>query len=413
MGKTGFQFSPDGGTTKYDLRDSNIAPIELDSAHASQPYAVNEEFVLDSDGNLYTATSPISQGSAIIVYPTSGYNCKLSDSVTGQIKAVKDGLGTASAKNSTSVVTDSTDLVESGAVKDIVGWGNKNLLYDAKTYVFDKAGEIGTRIHSFHLSKLPKIGDKLKVVNLSHNSKDVLFVRIGSSTAYSKALYFDVSASGQQIIELEVISEIPSLVNATIYIGIKTGEGWTASLTVNDLMAYDANIIDSTYEPPHASVEESKCDNSVIGTVEGANASKAWSIGEHFISGGQFKEVTQPIASGGAISDSNTVDKPIADIISSPRISLDSTVKYAHKYGKIVICKIRFTVSSDITGSNYKLFRLPFGAQDNMLIPLYNRAAPFNIITTLSTYISSLGDVYITGTLEAGQYDLCGAYFEV
>ena len=38
-----------------------------------------------------------------------------------------DLLGTAAFKNSTSVVTDSTDLVESGAVKDIVGWGNKNL----------------------------------------------------------------------------------------------------------------------------------------------------------------------------------------------------------------------------------------------------------------------------------------------
>lgn len=60
---------------------------------------------------------------------------------------------------------------------------------------------------------------------------------------------------------------------------------------------------------------QGKVDNSVIGTVEGANASKAWSVGEHFISGGQFKEVTQPIASGGAISDSNTVDKPIADCL--------------------------------------------------------------------------------------------------
>lgn len=58
-----------------------------------------------------------------------------------------------------------------------------------------------------------------------------------------------------------------------------------------------------------------KADNSVIGTVEGANASKAWSVGEHFISGGQFKEVTQPIASGGAINDSNTVDRPIADCL--------------------------------------------------------------------------------------------------
>jgi len=63
------------------------------------------------------------------------------------------------------------------------------------------------------------------------------------------------------------------------------------------------------------SVDESKCDNSVIGTVEGANASKAWSVNEHFISGGQFKKVTQPIVSGGAINDSNTVDEPIADCL--------------------------------------------------------------------------------------------------
>ena len=60
---------------------------------------------------------------------------------------------------------------------------------------------------------------------------------------------------------------------------------------------------------------QSKADNSVIGKVEGANASKAWSVGEHFINGGQFKKVTQPIASGGAISSSNTVDKPIADCL--------------------------------------------------------------------------------------------------
>ena len=60
---------------------------------------------------------------------------------------------------------------------------------------------------------------------------------------------------------------------------------------------------------------QGKADNSVIGTVEGANASKAWSVGEHFIKDGAFKEVTQPIASGGEISSSNTVDKPIADIL--------------------------------------------------------------------------------------------------
>ena len=85
-------------------------------------------------------------------------------------------------------------------------------------------------------------------------------------------------------------------------------------------MIRKATESDPTYEPyyvPLKDVVPNKCDNSIIGTVEGANASKAWSVGEHFISGGQFKEVTQPIATGGAISDSNTVNKPIAELINS------------------------------------------------------------------------------------------------
>ena len=61
-----------------------IAPTEADATSSSAEYAVDEQFYL-SDGNLYTATSTISQGSAIVVYPTAGYNCKPSDSVTGQI----------------------------------------------------------------------------------------------------------------------------------------------------------------------------------------------------------------------------------------------------------------------------------------------------------------------------------------
>lgn len=80
----------EGGHDESATRAS-IAPTESDSAHASKNIAVDEQFYL-SDDKLYTATSPISQGSAIIVYPTSGYNCKLSDSVTGQIKSNKDNI---------------------------------------------------------------------------------------------------------------------------------------------------------------------------------------------------------------------------------------------------------------------------------------------------------------------------------
>ena len=93
MGKTVFQMSPDGGTTKYDLRDTNIAPVELDATSASKAYEVGEQLVSDVDGILYTVTSPISQGSAIVTSGT-GKNCEESESVTGQIKSVNDEVDT-------------------------------------------------------------------------------------------------------------------------------------------------------------------------------------------------------------------------------------------------------------------------------------------------------------------------------
>lgn len=68
---------------KYKAEADSIAPVELDATGASQAYAVDEQFYLLDV--LLTATSPIAQNDAIVVYPTAGYNCKPSDSVTGQI----------------------------------------------------------------------------------------------------------------------------------------------------------------------------------------------------------------------------------------------------------------------------------------------------------------------------------------
>ena len=94
--------------------------------------------------------------------------------------------------------------------------------------------------------------------------------------------------------------------------------------TANNLKFYPmirlATDPDPTYVPyaqPNRELTVNKVDNSVIGTVEGTNASKAWSVGERFISRGQFKEVTAPIASGEAIDNGNTVNKPIAELITS------------------------------------------------------------------------------------------------
>ena len=73
---------------KYKAEADSIAPVELDATGASQAYAVDDQFYLIDI--LLTATSPIAQNDAIVVYPTAGYNCKPSDSVTEQLKNLKE-----------------------------------------------------------------------------------------------------------------------------------------------------------------------------------------------------------------------------------------------------------------------------------------------------------------------------------
>lgn len=385
----------------------------------------------------------------------------------------KPTLGTSAYKNSTNVVTDSTDLVESGAVKDLVGWGNKNLwnnnlftsnaktttgvtatLQNDKSLIITggntssgnnviECGEINLKTGTYTLSgansgsateislqlwtssgfwydtgngvtftldaditaklrvyfttnaqslnkhfypQLEKgstatsyepyhasVGDTLRdaeVVegkNLCPTFKGTTFLGVtytvdangvvtGNGTASDNAYitssftakktsqvylsgcnsnnsaihlfaydetnagrpWTDASKTARQTADLYNGGTLPFYMEEgnvyTIYIRVRKN----ATATNQKFYPMVSVVDDTTYEPyytPLKDVVPNKADNSVIGTVEGANASKAWSVGEHFIKDGAFKEVTQPISSGGTISDSNTVDKPIADCL--------------------------------------------------------------------------------------------------
>ena len=235
----------------------------------------------------------------------------------GEVASIEDtldNLGTASTKNSTSVVTSSSDLVESGAVKDIVGWGNVNL-FDINTALNGYIDAEGNFVSyaSFKASDyLPiKAGE---AYTLSYNRFTTEF-GTGMRIAWYQADKTFIRRDG--ITETSALGKKSTSAVApenAVYARISNPYWGNVGNNSADIQ-FEVGSTATAYEPYHASVEESKCDNSVIGTVEGANASKAWSVGEHFISGGQFKEVTQAIASGGAISDSNTVDKPIADCL--------------------------------------------------------------------------------------------------
>ena len=270
-------------------------------------------------------------------------------------KGKVDSLGTASTKNSTSVVTQSTDLVESGAVYDAIEasvgfvttgknklwftleglkstntvgtWSGNTYSHKGVTFTVNDDGTItanGTVNTSGHANFEIAIPSDL-YGDLKYNG-----ARDGTTNKYDTFMWdYQTNARCNQWDGVtSCLSGYADLEEVKIIQGHYTRficrifNGFTANNAKFYPMITDASEVNPTYEPYHASVEESleqKCDNSVIGTVEGANASKAWSVGEHFIKDGQFKEVTQPIASGGAISDSNTVNKPIADCLVSKR----------------------------------------------------------------------------------------------
>ena len=237
----------------------------------------------------------------------------------------KPTLGTSAYKNSTSVVTQSTDLVESGAVYDVVK-GSVGFVTTGKNLLNNTATNKSTSDLSFTVN-----ADKSVTINGTATANRILALNDNfDSTALAGCLANGLSnisglsyrvtsndyATTYQTIDEDDTAIIDNGSGLSFYIRVANGTVCD-NVTIYPMIRR-ADIIDSTYEPYHASVEESlteKCNNSVIGTVEGANASKAWSVGEHFINDGAFKEVTQAIASGGAINSSNTVDKPIADCL--------------------------------------------------------------------------------------------------
>ena len=90
-------------------------------------------------------------------------------------------------------------------------------------------------------------------------------------------------------------------------------------------MIRKATETDPTYEPyyvPLKDVVPTKADNSVIGTVEdGATASKAWSVGEHFIRGGKFCTVTVPVTTSSTWTEgSNYTSGDVAEMLAPPEL---------------------------------------------------------------------------------------------
>lgn len=316
-------------------------------------------------------------------------------------------LGTAAFKNSTSVVTESSDLVESGAVKDIVGWGNKNLLNPdvikntALQYVPVYVGD-----GEFTLSSTcPQTGGALACIFLLAGSE-----RTGASTSDNGVW------NGQ--------TRTVTAVDGYVTVASRNEDGVNPTLYHNQL---EKGSTATAYEPYHASVEESKADNSVIGTVENGTTiqkSDGYAVGTHAIRNGAFITWKNAKAQGETINDaSDYTSGDVADeldIKSGTLSDFNANITRLHqseegcfKYGNIAEIICFFRVDSAMSGVN-TLFRTPFASKSNgsFCVPIgqiLSGDAPFDSVG-VSFYITSYNEVKINGNLPVGDYVISTIY---
>ena len=337
------QISPDGGTTVYDIEDTPAR----------------------SSINSLTPRVGIVEGKV--------------STLEGQMLSVEDdldALGTASTKNSTSVVTESTDLVESGAVKDIVGWGNKNLcptfkgdVINSVTFTVDKDGVVtatGTAtggaggIVSYFTTKK----SKMVIVNgcNSGNPKIQIFPYCVDDNARP---YTDETKTARLTSNDNVYNgnELTFYIEQgkTYYLGCRVLAGETVNGQKFYPMLRDANITDPTYEPYHESVSDSldeKADNSVIGTVEdGTIPTKAYAVGEHMIRGGKFCTVTVAVTTSSTWGN-NYVEGDVASACKSVLNEINTASDLANllpNNHQMCIAYLTQSVTAILTNSEFSM----------------------------------------------------------
>ena len=235
-----------------------------------------------------------------------------------------DLLGTAAFKNSTSVVTDSTDLVESGAVLDtlrdaeVVEGKNKlqNIAVSTGIFTVNSDGTVtvntgGTlAVQKIITISAPYTTTESMILNgTPSDGRDTTFAIFATDT--DGLYYWDNYGEGVTI---------PSGKTITVYIVVRASQSLTNK--VFKPMLQKATESDPTYEPyyiPLKDVVPNKCDNSVIGTVEnGTNPTKSYEVDEFMVRDGAFCQVTAPVTTSSTWTEgSNYTKKSIAEVLQS------------------------------------------------------------------------------------------------
>lgn len=161
---------------------------------------------------------------------------------------------------------------------------------------------------------------------------------------------------------------------------------------------------------------------SVIGPVEdGDTASRAYTIGEHFIRDGKFCTVIQNISLGSTLTENTNYTS--GDIASNFKtetqeistetvqgITFSQLVKSAYRYGKVVFFRFRISVDAEVSFETATRFvAMPFKPVIGSLAyypnnPNTHEQCPYSFI------MNSNGQMTFLGTLNVGTYDIIGTY---
>ena len=153
-------------------------------------------------------------------------------------------------------------------------------------------------------------------------------------------------------------------------------------------------------------VDDKNADVSAIGTDESGRttASKAYSVGEHFLKDGKFCTAIASISSGATLTlNTNYVEGTIADAIrfKDSYITMSSGITYnnrdATRYGQVVNIYIDMTAPSNTGGSSdIVVGTTPFKPFNNFaFLPVYSGSNPYEIVGAVFIR-NSTGEIVIS-----------------
>ena len=365
-----YKISPDNGTTEYEIRDNNIAPIQL-NATAIKKYEIEDQFILDSDGKTYRATATINNGGTITV----GTNCVEAGTVSQQLKAQKQFL------------------------EDTVGWVGNNLINGTVDgYLINQNGVI-TASETFRYST----DSSVKPFNYykftcKHNTNDGSNYRIhgydasGNWVKQIKVLFVNVAGN----------YEIPFYIDDATIKTVKVSMTKTAT----------------NYAITHFSVDECKTDNTVIAPVENnSTVSQAYAVGSHAIRDGAFIEWNVAKAQGENISSSDYSSKNIASFFNVNNVTITAYNSHVSnmgtpvgkRIGHIVQFNVAFDLDADVAEAT-ALIEFDIRPMMFQLFPFYNRST-FALLDKTFYINESNGFLIPRQALSAGSYRAFGTIY--